>query len=110
MKACHNCGREWTSEAALQPGVKETCEGCSAYLHCCLNCRYYDTTKACDCYIPNIDPVSDKEKFNFCDDFSLRDSDEAAPKAADRGDFDALFGETPPEETGPADFDDLFKE
>ena len=95
----------------MQPGVKETCEGCGEYLHCCLNCKFYDTTKPCDCYIPNIDPVKDKEKFNFCDEFAFRDADESVGQEdSGRGDFDALFSEKAEEDSKPKSFDDLFSE
>lgn len=109
MKTCHRCSAPWESAAVRQPGVKETCERCSAYLHCCLNCRFYDTSKPKQCYIPNLEAVTDKERANFCDEFEFRDAAaEAAGKKESRNAFDALFGESGEEEKGPKTFDDLF--
>ena len=109
MKTCHRCGVPWESSATREPGTKETCEACSAYLHCCLNCRFYDTSKPKKCYIPNVDNVTDKEGANFCDEFAFRDKAEEESTAPDRRAFDALFGGADDETTGPASFDDLFK-
>lgn len=109
---CHRCGAEWSSETALQPGVKEACEKCGAYLHCCLNCKFYDTSKPYDCYVPNIEPVTDKEGANFCDDFTFRveGAKEDPGNKPGRESFDALFGDEPDDDGGPSSFGDLFKE
>jgi len=111
MKVCHRCGTPWESSTPT-PGVKETCEQCSAYLHCCLNCKFYDTSKPYDCYIPNIDPVTDKAAANFCDEFTFADQSEkegATDKnQRSRDAFNELFDEEPDEDNGPKSFDDLF--
>ncbi len=70
MKLCHRCKREWISEKK-QPAVKEFCEGCNAYLHCCLNCRFYDPHAHNKCKIPTTDWVGDREGCNFCDEFEF---------------------------------------
>jgi hypothetical protein len=69
VKYCHNCKTPW--EGSSQPGVRATCQHCDADLHACLNCRFYDTFKACQCQINNIDPVLNKERSNFCDEFQF---------------------------------------
>ncbi len=95
MKRCHKCGHEWKAEVR-NPGVKETCEKCVAYLHCCLNCRYYDPTKHNQCHIGTTEWVADKEGANFCDEFEFKDAetivkeDTAATNA--RQTLDSLFG------------------
>ena len=38
---CHQCGAPWISDKK-RPAVKEMCEACDAYLHCCMNCRFSD--------------------------------------------------------------------
>ncbi|HIJ66516.1 MAG TPA: hypothetical protein HPP77_11265 [Candidatus Hydrogenedentes bacterium] len=95
MKRCHNCGAEWVSEKR-QPGAKEYCEDCAAYLHCCLNCRFHDKYAPNECRIPNTEGVSDRAGANFCDEFEFArteprpQSDKAERRAHEA--FDALFG------------------
>jgi hypothetical protein len=99
MMRCHRCGREWTTEKRVKlPGVKETCEECSAYLHCCLNCRFYDPAYNNECQSPTGDWTPDKEGANFCDDFQFCDAE--AESAEDtqqnqaRTALDDLFGDS----------------
>jgi hypothetical protein len=56
-----------------QPGTRETCNSCNEDLHVCLNCRFYDLFKAYQCQINNIDPVKNKERSNFCEEFQFAD-------------------------------------
>ena len=97
MRRCHKCGHEWTAEAKT-PGVKETCEQCVAYLHCCRNCRFFDPAKHNQCHIGTTDWVADKEGANFCDEFEFKDSNvvvrEDAPADKARIALDSLFGKT----------------
>lgn len=112
MKQCHKCGAPWVSEKR-QPGVKEYCEKCSAYLHCCLNCRFHDKSRPNQCQIPNTEAVADRAGANFCDEFEFADRQSAGP-AADkkevRKSFDSLFGDNQQEPPGPGldDFTKLF--
>jgi len=95
MKRCHKCGRFWAGEKR-QPGVKEYCEGCSAYLHSCLNCRFHDSRVHNHCRIPNTEWVGDRAGANFCDEFEFADSEACSPEAVEhdqaRQAFGALFG------------------
>lgn len=96
-----------------QPGPKDFCDGCSAYLHCCLNCRFYDEGAPNKCYIPNTEWVADKAGANFCDEFEFADDTTEGrgnQKESDARDaFHHLFGDNPDEAgTGPADFNKLF--
>ena len=95
MKKCHKCGHAWVSEKKM-PAVKEYCETCSAYLHCCLNCRFYEPKLHNQCAIPTTDWVGDKAGANFCDEFDFRD-DEAVARdsgaaASARDMLDSVFG------------------
>ena len=96
----------WKCGAAL-PGVllpmarREECPHCTADLHVCRMCEFYDTSYAKSCREPVADEVRDKERANFCgyfkplpDAFQQRDgseADEAKAKLA------ALFGDAQPE-------------
>jgi len=79
-----------------QPGVKEVCQKCNAYLHCCLNCRWYTPGKPNDCMIPNTEKIANREGPNFCDDFEMKESivdfswEEQKIKA--KKEFEKLFG------------------
>ncbi len=95
MKRCHKCGRSWTA-GKRQPAVKECCDGCSAYLHCCLNCRFHEPALNNQCQIPNTEWVSDRAGANFCDEFEFAESGTLSPEASERQKardaFNALFG------------------
>lgn len=70
MKQCYRCGEEWTGKVS-QPGRQETCLSCGADLHCCKNCKLYASSMANQCMSRTTDPVGDKEKRNFCDEFDF---------------------------------------
>ncbi|MGH7821746.1 MAG: hypothetical protein ACREQ9_18440 [Candidatus Binatia bacterium] len=92
MRACYRCG---TATALERVGVREVCETCSAYLHCCRNCDHYLPGAHNDCREPNAELVADKESGNFCDFFRFVAERKAAGggKADDaRRRLDALFG------------------
>lgn len=92
MKSCRKCGTEWTGTG--QPGSKDECAKCSADLHACLNCRFYDASKSRQCQVPGIELVLNKERFNFCDEFQFRDAKKesgAGDKDKARAAFDKLF-------------------
>ena len=111
MKTCHKCHREWTSDKA-QPGVKETCEGCGAYLHCCRNCRFFDPGAPNMCRVPNTETIVYRDHLNFCDEFMFRDTavqqDDKAEQEEARQAFDQLFGAPPTPEARNAK--DVFKD
>ena len=96
MRRCYHCGTEWVSDKR-EPGVKEFCAQCEAYLHCCRNCHFYDSSVAAGCAIPTTEFVADKMAANFCDEFVFRveDPDHAQSSEADaaRESLDNLFGE-----------------
>ena len=94
MKVCHFCGR------ALPEGERvyrsTTCAGCGKDLKICRNCRFYSAGAHWDCLESVNDPVTDKERANFCEFFQFRDSKPGAPgkekPAQSRDDFRRLFG------------------
>ncbi len=90
---CHGCGNSW--EAHGQPGFRETCPHCEAYLHCCLNCGLYDEHAHNKCKSPTTDWVADREKLNRCEEFQMRRKEAAGPKGKTgkeaRGMWDELW-------------------
>jgi hypothetical protein len=115
MKKCHKCGKQWISDKR-QPAFKEYCDACAAYLHCCLNCRFYDPHAHNKCYIPTTEWVADRAGTNFCDEFEFAGSETHAPCGEKitqaRDAFQGLFGDAETEEPGKGldDFKKLFEE
>tara|TARA_R110001592_G_scaffold223552_1_gene479048 strand:- start:990 stop:1373 length:384 start_codon:yes stop_codon:yes gene_type:complete len=70
MYNCFKCGRSWES-TLRQPAVKETCDGCGSYLHCCRNCTHHRAGYPNECYIPDTEKVANKTLTNFCDEFDF---------------------------------------
>jgi hypothetical protein len=110
MHQCHHCKRERDSDRR-QPGIKECCESCGAYLHCCKNCRFHSPNSHNQCYIPNTESVGDRHKLNFCDEFEFAsdtgDNTANQKQAEARKGALELLGDDDTE-TKPTSFDDLF--
>jgi hypothetical protein len=92
MPACHKCGR--TLNADTEYGRQDTCDGCGAATHSCLNCLHYDPARYNECSEPVAERVVDKDKSNFCDYFKPGDrkgsgAEDAKVKA--RAAAEALF-------------------
>lgn len=64
---CYNCHTQ--IEIDRKPYRQETCAKCTAYLHCCRNCRFYDPMAHNQCREPQAEWVKDKEMANFCNFF-----------------------------------------
>jgi hypothetical protein len=96
MGRCYRCGTEWRKER--RPSHRDFCEKCNAYIHCCLNCKFYDEHAHNHCNIPNTEWVGDVEKGNFCDEFSFADRPAEESQAEGKGQaheaFDQLFGKS----------------
>jgi hypothetical protein len=92
MFVCFHCQAPWES-TLRQPAVKETCDQCGAYLHCCKNCRFHRRGYPNACYIPDTEKIADKQRANFCDEFEFRPVN-ADPAEASRNDSSKdLWGE-----------------
>ena len=101
MFRCYKCGAEWIAEKK-RPAFKEYCDSCTSYLHCCMNCRFYDAHANNNCTITSSEWVKDKAGPNLCDDFEFATGPKQAKSEKElrqsRNAFDALFGD----ETGTA--------
>ncbi|MDZ7343069.1 MAG: hypothetical protein ONA90_01000 [candidate division KSB1 bacterium] len=80
---CYSCGSEIKLDG--QPGRRDTCPQCASYLHCCLNCRFYDVNAHHQCREPQAEFVPDKAMGNFCEYFETGSSP-SREKAARRAD------------------------
>jgi predicted RNA-binding Zn-ribbon protein involved in translation (DUF1610 family) len=108
MKICARCRKEISVDRRVSR--RETCPHCGAWLHTCVNCRFYSPGRHNDCKESGTDPVRDKESSNFCDFFEFKES-RAGPsptgenpsggsssaeqrRQSARDAFDKLFGES----------------
>ncbi len=62
---CWKCGAA-LGEVLLPMGRRGECPHCTADLHVCKMCEFYDTSYAKSCREPVADEVRDKERANFC--------------------------------------------
>jgi hypothetical protein len=92
---CHNCGID--IQMSHVPGRLDTCFNCHVYLHCCLNCKFYDPSYANSCREPQAEDVTDKAAANFCEFFHPGANVATTRRSA-----------TTPKDTRKA-FEDLFK-
>jgi hypothetical protein len=98
MKVCGRCGAEVS--VGRHVGRSETCSNCGAWLHSCVNCRFYSPRRHNDCAENMAEPVADKRASNFCDYFVFKESktgglppSKSSPKRA-RDEFNRLFGDS----------------
>lgn len=96
---CYSCRAE--IKVLGRAGRGDTCPKCAAYLHCCLNCRFYDEKAHHQCREPQAEFVQDKAIGNFCDYFESS-AQPTAGKSADRAaeakkKLEELFKKKPPE-------------
>jgi hypothetical protein len=92
LLVCHQCQHELTVKDRV--GRRDTCPHCGADLRCCLNCAFYDTRYADACREPNIEPVRDKDRGNFCEFFTVREQQKRQPETSTidvRAQLEALF-------------------
>lgn len=91
MTYCHSCKKP--VETGDRVGRTDTCPHCDADLHCCLNCRFYDTASHNKCRESQAERVVDKESSNFCDCFSFSEhgSGGDAGVTVQRNPLDGLF-------------------
>jgi hypothetical protein len=71
---CFNCNKELTNYSEVKVARKDECPACKYDLHVCKNCEFYDLNAYNSCRESQAERVTDKDKSNFCDFFSFRDS------------------------------------
>lgn len=64
--ACYKCG---CKIEALKIFSRDTCPQCSSYVHCCMNCKLYDTRAYHECREPIAPWVRVKDASNACEYF-----------------------------------------
>ena len=68
---CYSCKK--TIAPALPIGRRDECEHCSADLHSCVHCKFYDTGSYNECKESSASVVREKDRANFCDYFVWQD-------------------------------------
>lgn len=94
MRVCFQCGGTIPGDQRILR--KEECPSCGQDLHCCRQCRFYDSGLSNQCAEPQAEPVLDKERANFCDFFRIAEGGGSAARAskessAAREDWSKLF-------------------
>ncbi|MCG6863653.1 MAG: hypothetical protein LJE70_20705 [Chromatiaceae bacterium] len=67
---CWCCGRALT---AADYGRENNCPACSKPARACRNCRHFAPGRPDDCAEPMAEPISEKERANFCELFEPTD-------------------------------------
>lgn len=104
---CANCG------TVLLPGFDPNgkCPKCNAELHCCKQCRFFDTGARWECTQPIPEPIPKKSERNMCTFYEFRvtiekDTSPTAPPSQSAASTEATSAR--PDDARKA-FDDLFK-
>ena len=101
---CWKCKKEISVETI---GRSDCCPLCTADLHVCKACEFYESGAHNDCRESSAEFVNDKERSNFCDYFRIKNAlrqaqgpqgaqgpqDGGDKAAAARNAFNALFGD-----------------
>lgn len=106
---CSNCG------AVLTPGFDPngTCPKCNFELHCCKQCRFFDTGAKFECTQPIPERISPKDVKNDCKFYEFRMTVEKDTAPTSYAQPSASNGASAPPPSRPNDarqaFEDLFK-
>lgn len=71
--ACYRCG-ESLAALSLPLSRQDQCPSCSADLHVCKMCVFFDERVPRQCREDGAEDVTDKERPNFCDWYKPSDS------------------------------------
>jgi hypothetical protein len=74
--SCHHCDSKIEFSAHQKIGRRDSCSKCGRDLHVCKNCNFFDPSAHRECRENIPERISDKEKSNFCDNFSPRPSNQ----------------------------------
>ena len=70
MRKCYKCAAPYIDPEG--PGFQEVCASCGSYVHCCMNCRFYEEHAHNHCNEPQAEYVSDTHGMNHCEYFQFR--------------------------------------
>jgi hypothetical protein len=93
MKSCYRCGTRWSGYRS-EPRAREVCDGCGAYLRCCVNCHHFDHRSTNACKLKTTSFIGSRTALNYCEQFKMADTvlREAESKVSRaRSQWEALF-------------------
>ena len=113
---CYRCGASLAA-LTLPLSRRDMCPSCSAHVHVCRQCIYYDPQVIGQCLEDDAEEVLDKERVNFCDWFKPRadafDPAQHARQERAQSELASLFGEAEaddrPQDAALSEAEDLFK-
>ena len=88
---CWNCKNEIREVTKIWR--QETCPHCQAYLHCCLNCKFYDKFAHNECRESSSEWVNDKNTANYCEYFLPTDEKPPDKKSLSKEEANKRFTE-----------------
>ena len=90
LVTCPSCKKEHSYDGMLP--FRAECDKCSADLHVCLTCRFWDRYAENECRESEADPVANKDRRNLCEYWKPReDKGEDARVSDAKAKLDALF-------------------
>lgn len=89
---CWNCKKPVDVPSSKHISFRLTCDHCSSWLHCCVNCKYFKPGLPNDCKVPGTEPIKDRQGVNFCEEFKLKENNISDKKTLDET-SKKLFGE-----------------
>ncbi len=87
---CWACGTVLQDRLVKKISFREVCEVCAVDLHSCSGCKFFQLGLSNNCKVPGTEKIVDREKNNFCDDFSFSDSKPLKPNGKIKR-FEDLF-------------------
>lgn len=87
MKKCYKCGNPVSLEFISR---RDECRSCGSDLRVCLNCSFFDESKANRCKEPQAEWVKEKDRANYCDYFRFRDN---VQKMSGKEEAEKIWGE-----------------
>lgn len=109
---CWHCGTHLEEAPEKRLPFRAICDKCTAWLHCCKNCKNYKPGLPNDCAVPGTEYIADREACNFCEEFVLK-GEKPAQQANPDDVARRLFGESskrPQKPSSKNNFDNLFND
>ncbi len=95
---CYKCSKKLTFSPPI--ARSEVCPHCGSDVRCCKNCNHFSVGSQYDCKEHVQELISDKERANFCDWFSLNATGSITNKdtfytqvETAKNQFNSLFGD-----------------
>ena len=74
---CYSCSKPIEVESHQKISFSEECSYCSADIHNCKMCQFFDPSSYNECREPSAERIVEKEKRNFCEYFTVADGNKS---------------------------------